>query len=310
MAEKKKKRSAASKMKAIRIADGLLSVASLVSSLRIISFFFQDQEENSFYALLAYLFIAASKVLQGILIKDKSKLTYYFNMVYAVLMVAAGIVIGATSFSTLGTRIYMFAFSLILIANRALAIHRNRRVRNALLNALLILVFSIYASAVILLDSENTITLLMIHVFAVFMTALVHIIAISFSQMRIDVMLKIIRKTFALEILFGLALLIISFSFVFQTLEPGMENYGDALWYCFAVVTTIGFGDMTVVTGIARALSVILGIYGIVVVALITSIIVNFYSEVKDSADDEDEEEPDDAAEAEETPKEESKVKP
>jgi hypothetical protein len=44
-------------------------------------------------------------------------------------------------------------------------------------------------------------------------------------------------------------------------------------------VTTIGFGDLTAVTDFGRILSVILGAYGIVVVALITSIIVNFYGE-------------------------------
>ena len=36
-------------------------------------------------------------------------------------------------------------------------------------------------------------------------------------------------------------------------------------------------------------LSVILGIYGIIVVSIVTSIIVNFYSEVKTNVDDEDE---------------------
>ena len=52
-------------------------------------------------------------------------------------------------------------------------------------------------------------------------------------------------------------------------------------------MTTIGFGDFSAVTPLGRILSVILGIYGIIVVALITSIIVNFYGEMK-SDDDED----------------------
>ena len=60
--------------------------------------------------------------------------------------------------------------------------------------------------------------------------------------------------------------------------------------------TTIGFGDITAVSILGRILSVILGIYGIIVVALITSIIVNFYSEVK-SEPDEVKSEDDDAAE-------------
>ena len=39
---------------------------------------------------------------------------------------------------------------------------------------------------------------------------------------------------------------------------------------------------------IGRILTVILGLYGLVVVSILTSIIVNFYSEVKDIKDDED----------------------
>jgi hypothetical protein len=74
--------------------------------------------------------------------------------------------------------------------------------------------------------------------------------------------------------------------------ESFKGEYTNALWYCFAVVTTIGFGDMTAVSTIGRVLSVILGVYGIVVVALITSIIVNFYGEMKKSNSDDDDPEP------------------
>lgn len=73
------------------------------------------------------------------------------------------------------------------------------------------------------------------------------------------------------------------------------REYTNALWYCFAVVTTIGFGGMTATSAIGRTLSVILGLYGIVVVALITSIIVNFYGKMKKAGpadDDLPEEEP------------------
>ena len=38
---------------------------------------------------------------------------------------------------------------------------------------------------------------------------------------------------------------------------------------------------ITAVTDLGRTMSVVLGIYGIIVVALITSIIVNFYGEIK-----------------------------
>jgi len=98
-----------------------------------------------------------------------------------------------------------------------------------------------------------------------------------------------VQKTYAAEIIFGLLLLIASFSFVLMYTDTASfeGEYTNALWYCFAVVTTIGFGDMTATSAIGRILSVILGAYGIIVVALITSIIVNFYGEMKKSGDDE-----------------------
>ena len=49
-------------------------------------------------------------------------------------------------------------------------------------------------------------------------------------------------------------------AFIIWLTEPAVENFGDAIWYCYAVVTTIGFGDLTPTTGTGRFLSVILGI--------------------------------------------------
>ena len=72
-----------------------------------------------------------------------------------------------------------------------------------------------------------------------------------------------------------------AFSFVLKYYEDSIHTFWDGLWYCFAVVTTIGFGDITATTAVGRALSIILGIYGIIVVSLITSIIVNYYGEMK-----------------------------
>ena len=113
-----------------------------------------------------------------------------------------------------------------------------------------------------------------------------YIFRISFSQVKLDVLSRIIRKTYAAEILFGMLLLITAFSIVLPNFELNIATFGDALWYCFAIVTTIGFGDITAVTIPGRIISVILGLYGLIVVALITSIIVNFYSETKNAGDE------------------------
>ena len=116
---------------------------------------------------------------------------------------------------------------------------------------------------------------------------ILHVVGISISQMKLNILMNIIRETYVMEILLGLLLMIIACASIMSTLEPNMENYGDALWYCFALVTTIGFGDVSATTLVGRVLSVFLGIYGIVVVAIITSVIVNFYGEMKrNHADD------------------------
>ena len=113
--------------------------------------------------------------------------------------------------------------------------------------------------------------------------ALFALLSIVFSQISFTVLKKIVVKTHAAEIIFGLVLLIVTFAMLLTFFEPNMGKFTDALWYCFAIVTTIGFGDMTATSAIGRILTVILGVYGIIVVALITSIIVNFYGEMKKS---------------------------
>ncbi len=70
-------------------------------------------------------------------------------------------------------------------------------------------------------------------------------------------------------------------SILLPIFEIGITNFGDGLWYCYMLMTTIGLGDLTVVTPAGRLISVIVGIYGIIVFALITSILVNLYNENK-----------------------------
>ena len=116
------------------------------------------------------------------------------------------------------------------------------------------------------------------------------IMVISFSQIRLDVLRKILRKTYAYEILLGLVLLMFAFALMLSMLEEGMPSFMDALWFCFATVTTIGYGDVIATTVLGRILSMILGVYGIIVVALVTSVIVNFYNEMKTEKEDKEEE--------------------
>nr|WP_288340327.1 potassium channel family protein [uncultured Allobaculum sp.] len=61
--------------------------------------------------------------------------------------------------------------------------------------------------------------------------------------------------------------------------DPSISSYGDALWMGFSVATTIGLGDYTVTTPLARILTILLGIYGAVVAAYIPGLIASSYFE-------------------------------
>ena len=65
-----------------------------------------------------------------------------------------------------------------------------------------------------------------------------------------------------------------------QLVEPDINRYGDALWYCYAVISTAGFGDVVAVTYIGKMCSVLLTIYSIFVVAIATGVVVNFYTQM------------------------------
>ena len=176
-------------------------------------------------------------------------------------------------------RITAILHMLGLAADHLFSIVKNHKVRNVIFRVLGVLLLG----AGMAFDGKTALMLVLVLTIP---RIFYYIARISFSQVKLDVLSRIIRKTYAVEILFGMLLLITAFSIVLPNFELNINTFGDALWYCFAIVTTIGFGDITAVTIPGRIISVILGLYGLIVVALITSIIVNFYSETKNAGDE------------------------
>lgn len=88
---------------------------------------------------------------------------------------------------------------------------------------------------------------------------------------------KILKITKVDKIFIGFVLFILGLSFILKVVEPQMLTYGDAIWYSFSVITTIGFGDYYAVTTIGRICTIIAGIYGILIVALIPGVVVSYY---------------------------------
>ena len=57
-------------------------------------------------------------------------------------------------------------------------------------------------------------------------------------------------------------------------IEPEIHNYFDALWYCFSVISTIGFGDIVVISIVAKILTILLSFYSIIVFAILTATVM------------------------------------
>lgn len=64
-----------------------------------------------------------------------------------------------------------------------------------------------------------------------------------------------------------------------QIAEPEIESYGDALWFLWAVATTVGLGDYTAVTTVGRVASVICSLFAVVCTSISTAVIVDFFNE-------------------------------
>jgi len=97
---------------------------------------------------------------------------------------------------------------------------------------------------------------------------------------KLRILKSILVRTHTTQILFSFLLFIFADALVIQLAEPQIQSYRDALWYCYAVISTAGFGDIVVSTLIGKIASVLLTVYALVAIAIITGVIVNYYNQI------------------------------
>ena len=67
------------------------------------------------------------------------------------------------------------------------------------------------------------------------------------------VLRRIMKETHATKVWCSFLIFFFICAVLIWLREPDIETYGQALWYCYAVVTTIGFGDLTVQSFISKS---------------------------------------------------------
>jgi voltage-gated potassium channel len=73
--------------------------------------------------------------------------------------------------------------------------------------------------------------------------------------------------------------------------QPGssIENIGDAVWWAFVTIATVGYGDMVPVTAPGRGIGIVLMVVGLALVAIITASVASwFVSRTRGAADEEE----------------------
>lgn len=213
-------------------------------------------------------------------LKERNKISFFRFLFLLMFDVALGVTI---MFAKDNPQLYNICgglYCLSVVVSRLFKMFEKRELRSFIYNGLIIAASVLLAIGLFIPNSitkEANVALIICFVAAI--TAFLEVVSNASSKLKVRVLFKIVMRTFALEIILGLFTMMIASSLLLTIYEDGIPTFVDALWYSFAVVTTIGFGDFTAVTPLGRILTVLLGTYGIVVVAVITSIIVNFYNE-------------------------------
>ena len=257
----------------VNIIDGVLSL--IVLALSVEMFKAWNNQTGQLLEISTVFFLSSSvyRFIRAFMIRKESRIDFIRDILGGCFLLAGVVLLLIRGETTATMATVGLLYFMAIITDRIVSVIKNHSLANILLNVAIV--------AVLLMLGPSVIVIVLVRI----VYALKEIMAIAYSQMKMDIFWKVVRKTNTAEILFGMLLLIIAFSLVLPILEEDIPDFFSALWYCFAIISTIGFGDVAAVSILGRIMSAILGICGLVVVSVVMSIVVNFYNETKDLKD-------------------------
>ena len=266
----------------IGVLSGIFAIISCIASLSLSVI---NHYVSVYLLALALLFLGINRV--GLHLSNLKE-NIIENIVVTGSIFVLGIIVGFTKYSIYFLITSFFLYCVTVIVTRLLRIKEDHSIQSIVFNVLCI-TFVFLASFVFFFPAiyekhatsvSNSNFIVMCFAVTIIVSSGKNLIFPYHKQLKVHVISKIIRKSLVYEIFLSLAILIILCSLYFTTVEPVMTSYVDSLWYSFSLITTIGLGDLYVTTTLGRILSALLGISGIIVVAVFTSVIVNFYNEM------------------------------
>ena len=266
----------------IGIICGFLAIAMCLTTVAL-------SVTDTYFAIYT---LATSLVLLGLnrigLQLSNFKKNMFENIAMTIFVFVLAVSVALTKYGIYFLISSMFCYSLTIIIDRLLKIKEDHSTQSIIFN-ILCMVFSFLFSFVFFFPAiygkhatsvSNSNFIVLCYTAMIIVSSSKNIINPYHKKLKIHILQKIIRKSMVYEIILSLLIIVIICSVYFTCVEPNITSYVDSLWYSFSVITTIGFGDVAVTTTLGRILSVILGVSGIVVVALFTSVIVNLYNEL------------------------------
>ena len=273
------------KKKPSRIAGLIFGVFAIGFCIATIVLAVLDSYFSLYTLSSAILCLATNRVCMHL---SQFKKNVIENIVVTIFIFLIAVLVSLTKFSIYFLISGMFCYSLTIIAYCIYKIKNEKSKQLIIFHSLCIILsflFSfvfffpaIYAKHASTISNSNFIVLCFTSMIIV--STAKNLLFSYRKKLKTNIVLSVIRKSLVDEIILALLILVLLCSIYFTIVEPNITSYVDALWYSFAVITTIGFGDVYVITTFGRILSVVLGISGIAVVAVFTSVIVNFYNEM------------------------------